>query len=87
MLLLTQHDGRHLGAQFFCVILGHQQRLEALDQFTRFEELLMGLDDLVDAVGGKTEVLRDEQAVVGGEDSVGQFEVKQPVPDAVGNLT
>ena len=60
VLLLVEHDSRHLGAKPGRVILGREQRLEALDTLARVEELLMGQDDLVDAIGGEAEVLRDE---------------------------
>ena len=84
---LAEHDSGHLGAEPGGVVLGRQQRLEALDALGRVEELLVGLDDLVDALAGEAEVLRDEGGAVGGEDPVGKLQVEQPVPDARRHLT
>ena len=51
------------------------------------EELLVVLDDLVDALSGEPEVLGDERAAVGREDAVGQLKVEEPVADAGRHLT
>ena len=51
------------------------------------EELLVRLDDLVDALGGEAEILRDERGAVRREDPVGELQVEQPVADAGGHLT
>ncbi|MEI2672309.1 MAG: hypothetical protein V9G13_14630 [Marmoricola sp.] len=79
VLLLTEHNGGHLGAEARRVIVRRQQCLEALDALARVEELLVGLHDFVDAVCAETEVLRHERASVGGEDAVGQLEIEEPV--------
>ena len=87
MLALAEHDGGHLGPKPGGIVLGVQQRLEALDALGRVEELLVRLDDLVDALAGQAEILRDEGGAVGGEDPVGKLQVEQPVPDARRHLT
>ena len=61
VLALAEHDGGDLGAELGRVVLGVQERLEALDALGGVEELLVGLDDLVDALGSQTEILGDER--------------------------
>ena len=50
VLALTEHDGGDLRPKPGGIVLGVQERLEALNALGRVEELLMGLDDLVDAL-------------------------------------
>jgi hypothetical protein len=45
------------------------------------------LDNLVDALPRKAEVLRDEGSAVCCEDPVGQFKIEQPVTNARRHLT
>ena len=87
MLALAEHDGCDLCPKLGGIVLGVQEGLEALYALGRVEELLMGLDDLVDALCGEAEILRDEGGAICCEDSVGKLKIEQPVTDARRHLT
>jgi hypothetical protein len=82
MLAPTEDDSGDLGQQDLGIILGVQELLEALDALGSVEELLVCLNDLVDPVARKAEVLCDEGCAVCCEDPIGKFQIEQPIPGA-----